>query len=725
MRLRLALLLIAPLPISGAAYAQVSVLTYHNDLARTGQNPNESALTPASVAGGGFGKLFSHALDGEVYAQPLYMPGVYIAGKGPHNAVYVATEHDSVFAFDADSNAGANAQPLWSTSFLNAGAGVTTVPAANVGCGQISPEIGITGTPVIDPVSGTLYLVAMTLENGTYRQRLHALDIATGAERANSPVEVQTPGFVPKNYKQRPGLLLLNGNVYTSWSSHCDIGAYHGWIMAYDAKTLQQTAVYNATPNGNQGSFWGGGAAPAVDANNNIYVVSGNGSFDGNADLGESYIRLSPENGLAAADYFTPYNQAALSDADLDTGSAGTVLLPDAAGSAAHPHLMVGGGKEGRIYLIDRDNMGHFQQGNDGQIPQSLPGAIGGLYGLPAYFNNTVFFSAASDNLKAFSIANGQLSSAPTSRSAATFAYPGSVPSVSSKGNSNGIVWVLEPTNGGTIHAFDASDLSKELYKSSLGSYVKYSTPTIANGKVYSGTENALDVYGLTSVGTPAVLTNAATFITGPLAPGSIVSLFGTFGVNTAAASSGALPTTLGSVQVSIGGILAPLYYVSAAQINAQVPFEVAPGQAAVLVDAGGAVVASGTAAIQATAPGLFTLGSNQAAVVNQDGGANGPNRPAPVGSVVAAYLTGLGPVKPALATGAAAPLDPLDVVNGASAQVGSQSAAVQFAGLSPGSVGLYQVNLTIPQLAAGQYSLTIGVNGVTSNAATIWVAAQ
>ncbi len=705
MRLRLALLLVC-----AAADAQVSVLTYHNDLARTGQNPNEYALSPASVGGGSFERLFAYAVDGEVYGQPLYVPGVYISGKGPHNVVYVATEHDSVYAFDADSNAGANAQPLWSTSFANSGAGIATVPAANVGCGQISPEIGITGTPVIDPAAGTIYLVAMTLENGSYHHRLHALDITTGTERANSPVEVQAAGFVPKNYKQRPGLLLLNGNVYTSWSSHCDIGAYHGWIMAYDAKTLAQTVVYNDTPNGNQGSFWGGGAAPAVDANGNVFVVSGNGSFDGNPDLGESFIRLSPAAGLSVADYFTPYNQAALSNADLDTGSAGTVLLPDAVGSAAHPHLMIGGGKEGRIYLIDRDNMGHYRSSDDGQIPQSLPGAIGALYGLPAYFNNSVYFSAAGDNLKAFSIGNGQLSSAPASKSAAEFGYPGSVPSVSSNGNSNGIVWVLEPTAGGTIHAFDASDVSKELYKSSLGSYVKYSTPTIANGKVYAGTENTLAVYGLSpALAAPAVATNGATFTTGPLAPGSIVSLFGNFGVGTAAASSGALPATLGGVQVAIGGILAPLYYVSATQINAQVPFEVALGQAAIVVSAGGAVVASGTAAIQATAPELFTP----------------EPKAAEAGSIVTAYLTGLGAVQPALATGAVAPLNPLETVSGVTAQVGSQAASVQFAGLSPGSVGLYQVNFQIPQLAAGQYSLTIGVNGALSNAVTISVAAQ
>ena len=268
-----ALLLISLTPLR----AQVIVLTYHNDLARTGQSLTETALTKNALAAGRFMKLFTHAVDGYVYAQPLYVPDVPIPGKGPHNVVYIATEHDSVYAFDADSTDGSNAQPLWQVSFINPAAGITTVPAQNVNCNQIVPEIGITGTPVIDPNTATLYIVAMTLENGAYMHRLHALDITTGSERSNSPVAIratvpgtgeggQTLTFNPRNYKQRPGLLLLNGVVYTSWSSHCDIGAYHGWLIGYDARTLQQVAVYDNTPNGNEGSFRTSGAAPAVDS---------------------------------------------------------------------------------------------------------------------------------------------------------------------------------------------------------------------------------------------------------------------------------------------------------------------------------------------------------------------------------------------------------------------------------------------------------------------------
>ena len=297
--------------------AQFNVLTYQYDNTRAGQNLNEVLLTKANVNANQFGKLFSYPVDGQIYGQPLYLGGVNVAGNGFHNVVFVATEHDSVYAFDADSNSGANAAPLWSVHFTN-GTNITTVPASDVGCGQIEPEMGITSTPVIDPVSGTIYVVAMTKITGSttsYMHQLHALDVTSGAEKPGSPVTIQAsfPGtgeggstvvFAPKNYKQRPGLLLLNGVVYTAWSSHCDIGTYHGWLIAYDAGTLKQVAVYNNTPNANQGSFWAGGAAPAADSSGNIFLVAGNGTFDaesGGIDLGESFIKLSSSGGLQLA----------------------------------------------------------------------------------------------------------------------------------------------------------------------------------------------------------------------------------------------------------------------------------------------------------------------------------------------------------------------------------------------------------------------------------------
>ncbi|HEY7387188.1 MAG TPA: hypothetical protein VH640_01680, partial [Bryobacteraceae bacterium] len=441
----------------------VNVLTYQYDNTRAGVNAQEVILTPANVNALQFGKLFSQPVDGVLYGQPLYLAGIAIPGKGTHNVIYGATEHDSVYAFDADTNQA----PLWQTSFLSAG--VTTVPANDTGCNQIAPEIGITSTPVIDAQSGTIYVVAMTKESGNYVQRLHALDVTTGAEKPGSPVVIQAsvPGtgeggttviFQPRAYKQRPGLLSLNGVVYTLWSSHCDIGTYHGWIIGYDAHSLQQVTVYNDTPNGNEASFWNGGAAPAVDAAGNMYVVAANGSTDfsspTNPDLGESYIRLTTNGGLAVADYFTPFNFAQLNSADADTGSAGVALLGDEAGSAAHPHLMAGAGKEGRIYLLDRDDLGKFNSAGDTQIIQSIPNALGGLFGNPAYFNLRLYFCGAGDPLEAFPVSNARMATTPQSQSPTAFQFPGCVPTISANGTSNGIVWAIDQQ--GLLRAYDA-----------------------------------------------------------------------------------------------------------------------------------------------------------------------------------------------------------------------------------------------------------------------------
>ena len=683
-----------------AVSGQVNVLTYHNDLARTGLNAAEPLLTKAAVGGTQFGKLFENPVDGSVYAQPLYVSQMNIAGKGVHNVVFVATEHDSVYAFDANSQG----DPLWHVSFIDPGAGITTVPAQTTGCGQIAPELGITGTPVIELPTSTLYVVATTLENGQYLHRLHALDISNGAERAGSPVTIQAsvPGtgeggstvtFVPKNYKQRPGLLLFNGQVYTTWSSHCDIGKYHGWVIAYDARTLQRTAVYNNTANGNEGSFWASGAAPAVDSGGNIYLVAGNGTFDadsGGPDLGEAFIKLSTNNGLSVSDWFAPYNAAALNSADLDIGSSGALLLPDEAGSPQHPHLLVSAGKEGRIYVVDRDRMGRFQSGSDSQIPLSLPKTIGALFGIPAYFHNTVYFSGSGDALKAFPIQNGALSNSPSSRSAAVFGFPGSVPSISSNGAADGIVWTVEPSGNGRLHAYDASDLSKELFNSgkrtadSLGSYVKFSTPTVANGAVYAGTQNSVAVFGVAGpVVSTATGVNAADFKPGPVAPGSLVALFGSFGASASTAST----------TVAIDNKTAPLLYAGSNQINLQVPSAITSNSVAGTVAVNGTTVAMFTLTILPTAPAVFGIVPSSAAA----------------GTIVTAYLTGQGGVTPPVADGTAAPVKPLSVVTApVTVLVGNQSAEVLFAGLSPGLVGVAQVNFRIPDLAVGSYSVVI-----------------
>jgi uncharacterized protein (TIGR03437 family) len=712
------------------AAAQVSVLTYHNDLARTGQNLAETTLTPANVNMRQFGKLFSYPVDGYVYAQPLYMPAVAIPGKGTHNVVFVATEHDSVYAFDADSGL---IDPLWQVSFIDPASGVTTVPYQNAfNCTQIVPEIGITGTPVIDPASGTLYLVAMTMEVAggvtSYAHRLHALDLTTGAERSGSPVLIQasvagtgdkgsTVSFIPRNYKSRPGLLLLNGVVYTSWSSHCDAGTYHGWLMGYDAKTLTQVSVYNNTPNGSQGSFWASGAAPAVDAQGNIYLDAGNGTFDadtGGTNLGESFIKLSTSSGLSVVDYFAPFNQLDLNRRDLDTGSSGTLLLPDSAGSPQHPHLLTSAGKEGRIYLLDRDNLGHFQAGSDSQIVQSLAGAVGGMFSIPAYFSGTVYFSGSGDNVKAFPIANAALASTPSSQSATKMGGLGSAPSISANGATNGIVWVTESSGGGILRAYDAANLANEIYDSgqnrardALGSYVKFSTPTIANGKVYAGTQNSLAVYGL--LGSPAVnsggIVNAASYQPGPVAPGSYITLFGQNLAQTVATASYPLPTTLAGTSLTIDGVPAPLYYVSPTQIDAQVPFATASGTATAILTAGGVPLPAVTFTVQPTAPGLFTSGAT-----------------ASVGDVITVYGTGQGMVDTPIADGVRAPDSPVGITAPVAATLGGQPAAVSTATLVPRLAGVFQVSIQIPNLTPGNYPLVVTIGGVPSNTALVTV---
>ncbi len=529
------------------AHAQVGVTTYRNNLARSGENLQETVLTPATVTPTQFGRLFAHPVDGQIYGQPLYLPSVPIPGKGIHNVVFVATAHDTIYAFDADSSTGTNATPLWQVSLANAAAGERPATVSDVlNCNSMTPEIGVTGTPVIDTATGTLYAVAVTVRDTTFIHRLHALDIATGSERPGSPVVIDAfvPGtgdgivsrdgvpFHPYLQKNRAGLLLLNGVVYTAWTSYCDAGPYHGWILGYDAGTLRQVSVFNSSPNAWQASFWMGGAAPAADSDGNIFVVSGNGVFDAHlngTDYGDTFLKLSTTAGLAIADYFTPFNQDYLNRADIDLGSSAAVLLPDAAGSSAHRRLLISAGKEGRIYLLDRDQMGHFNAAGDGQIVQSLEGAIGPLYGSPAYFNQTVYFAASNDVLKAFSLSGGQLKVSPTSQSQQAFGYPGAIPTVSANGSAGGIVWLLEGGYGGTLHAYDASNVARELYNSqmkasrdSLGSFVRFTVPTVANGKVYAGTGNSLAVFGLLNQPPQPSLSavvNSASFQPGPVAP--------------------------------------------------------------------------------------------------------------------------------------------------------------------------------------------------------------
>lgn len=528
MRLRfLSSWLLAACILTVACGAQVSVTTHHNDNARTGQNTQETILTPANVNSTQFGKVFTYRVDGNVYAQPLVLTNITIPGKGVHNVLYIATEHDSVYAWDADHNRGINSMPLWKVSFLNAAQNITVVPSDDISCSDLVPEVGITGTPVIDAASGTMYLVAKTRERGRYTQKLHALDVATGAEKFGGPVTIEASvagsgagssngmvRFDPFRQAQRPGLLLQNGAVYIGWASHCDIGPYHGWVMTYGAQSLQQTGVWLSTPNGDLGGVWAAGEGLPGDGLGNVYPTTGNGSFSahgGGLDYGDSIVKLSLNStGLALTDYFTPYDEGYLSSVDLDLGSGGAILPPDQPAGAAHQHLLLHAGKEGTVYLIDRDHMGGFGFTNNGQIIQSLNLAVGGMWAAPAWWNNRAYFGGSSDYMKMYTFDpyTGMLSSSPASVSPTFYGFPGPTPSVSANGNQDGIVWALQNDGYGNtstvLHAYWAEDLSKELYNTQQnatrddpGGAIKFSVPTIANGRVYVGTSTQVSVYGL------------------------------------------------------------------------------------------------------------------------------------------------------------------------------------------------------------------------------------
>jgi hypothetical protein len=518
-----------------------NVLTYHNDNARTGQNLQETLLTPANVNSTTFGKLFSYSVDGYVYAQPLYVSNVPVAGQ-LRNVVFVATEHNSVYAFDADNQTGT---PLWRVSFVDPANGITTVPYQDTasppgytgpgpvipgGCADLTPEIGISGTPVIDRATGTLYVVAKTKEiNGAavaYEHRLHALDIATGASRPGSgrALQASVPGttlpndgnsrvlFQSLRQNQRAALLLNKNIISISFSSHCVIRPYQGWVLAYDAKTLDQLGAFNVVPNDpkGKGGIWHSGGGPAADASGNVFVMTGDGPFDpspGVDSYSDSVLKLT-NGSLKISDYFTPFNQQELENANADMSAAGPLLLPDQ--SVGPPRLMLSLGKQGVAYLLNRDNLGKFQAGSDSQIVQSFTWGLCGtgrclIFGTPAYFENTVYMAAAGDKLKAYTLGNGQL--ILSGESTNSFPWPGATPVVSANGASNGIVWVVESNGSGApavLHAYSAADVIIELYNSSEnaardnpGPAIKFSVSTVANGKVYVGSQYQVSVFGL------------------------------------------------------------------------------------------------------------------------------------------------------------------------------------------------------------------------------------
>ncbi len=535
-----------------SAQAPVNVLTYHNDNARDGENLNETLLTPANVNTNTFGKLFSNPVDGYVYAQPLYVSHLSIPGQGIHNVVFIATEHNSVYAFDADANSGPTNGLLWHIN-LGPAAVTTTATFTNKNFGtryngnaytDIVPEVGITGTPVIDLASGTLYVDSFTGEISggvtNYFHRLHALNITNGTEQPYSPVLINAtfPGigvgssngksiFNPQQENQRPALTLVGGTVYVAYAGYADTDPYHGWIIGFNETNLTQLTnyVFNTTPNATtaayganagEGGIWMGGGGLAVDSSNNLFFEVGNGTFtatnnSGGTEYGDSFMKLSSAGGLTVTDYFTPYNQSNLAFNDTDLGSGGLMLLPDQPGS--FPHLLVGAGKQGKIYLINRDQMttnnNHYDAtGTVDFVVQTVSSKINGSFDTPAYFNSSIYYAANGDKMKSFSLSNGLLSSSAVFTSANTFNFPGATPSISANGASNGVIWALQMpaslTSFSVLVAY-STNLSTELYNSSqapgnrdlLGGCVKFALPTVVNGKVYVGSQYSFSVFGL------------------------------------------------------------------------------------------------------------------------------------------------------------------------------------------------------------------------------------
>jgi hypothetical protein len=503
------------------AFSQ-DVLTYHNNNARTGLNSSETTLTLTNVNSTSFGKLFTLSVDGLVDAEPLYLSTVPILGSGTHNLLIVVTEHDSVYAFDADTGS-----PIWQITTLKSG----ETTSDDRGCSQVTPEIGITSTPAISRPKGSngvIYVVAMSKDSsGNYHQRLHALDATTGNELHNGPVDIaakfpgtgdnSSGGFVvfdPAQYKERSGLLLVNSSLYLTWASHCDIRPYTGWIMGYNANTLVQKTVLNVTPNGNEGAIWGAGAGLTADGSGNIFFLDANGIFDitltstgfpSSGDYGNAFIKLTTKGGLAVADYFEMDNGPQESDGDVDLGSGGAILIPPMKDSSGNTwKLAAGAGKDSNLYVVNRNDMGMFNP-NSNTMYQELTGALpGGIWSMPAFFKNRLYFGPVGQPILAFEFKDAMLQATPVAQTANTFGYPGATPSVSSNGIQNPIVWATENTSPAVLHAYNGINLH-ELYNTNqaangrdqFGAGNKFIIPLIVDGKVYVGTTTGVGVFGL------------------------------------------------------------------------------------------------------------------------------------------------------------------------------------------------------------------------------------
>ncbi len=725
--------------------AQAPVLTGGYDMARTNADVNETILNPATVSPAQFGRVFTLPADGQIWAQPLYLPNVAVPGQGTHNIVYIATAHNTVYAYDADTAA----PPLWSAN-LGPSIPSTAFDTAARPYTDITPEIGIIGTPVIDPGTGTLYVVAGTIENASFYYQLHALDAAAGTEKFGAPVTISAvvPGngddseygyvaFNPGQHLQRPALLLLNGVVYVAFGSHGDAGVWHGWIMGYNASdVIEQTAVFNTSPNGYGGSLWHSGRGLSADSAGNIYAVTSNGTTDETSDFSENVLKLSP--GLRVTDWFAPSDAELLNSDDDDLGSSGAVLLPG--------NLLLTGGKQGVVYLLDSAQLGGMTA-NDSQIFGSFPAASIGIFNMAVWNRSggpVLYLTGGNAPVDAYPLFGDQLVSTPSSMSASGYGVAFNGMTISANGGTpgSGILWMITADSWplpstGTLHAFNADNLGEELWNSSinlgrdaLGQFIKFANPTVANGKIYAPTSSgALAVYGqlpASTSSTPVItgLVNGASYAAGRVAPGEIVEVFGqnlgpeslvtgTFEAN------GNLSTNVAGTQVNFNGIAAPVIYASSNAVSAIVPFQLPTGApVSVQVAAGGQTSTAGPFSVAGTAPGIFTddsSGSGQAAVLNEDYSLNSDLNPAAPGSIVILYGTGGGEFN----------ADSGELLASTTATVGGQPATILFAGQAGGEVGgVVQVNLQLPEGVTGDLPVVLTIGGATTQA-TATVAVQ
>ena len=737
---------------AGAVRAQVDVLTANYDNNRTSANLNEGILNANNVNPTQFGKLWTYPVDGQVYAQPLYVHALSIPGKGTLNVLYVATMHNSVYAFDADGSSGT--APLWQVN-LGSTVDPATFGTAAQPYSDILNEIGILGTPVIDRVGGTIYVVDETLADGGAAFFLHALDLSTGGEKLNGPVQIQatvagsgwggtgdaSDGELPllaAGHIQRPGLLLANGSIYIGFGSHGDYPPWHGWIVAYNAADLpQQTAVFNTTPSTAGSAIWQGGRGLAAGADGSVYCSTGNGNYDGVTSWGESVLRLTPT--LSVADWFTPAEYAAWTDEDADFGSNGPILVPGT-------NSVIAGGKAGLVALVDGTDMGH--EGLDTNALQVFEAVPTGKFAIfnAALWNRPdgpIFYTWGSqDALREFQMQNNGLfnTTSLALNNSVQNALPFSGMTVSSNSfvPDSGIFWATTVATetlpaAGTLHAFNALNVSQELWNSdmqgsrdALGNYTKFANPTVVNGKVYVPTDsNQVTVYGLLPVPGITAVVNAASFTSSAIAPGELISIFGnSIGPSVPAGlqvdSSGNVPVSIAGLTVTFDGAPAPLLYASAGQINAVTPFAVADKSATVMrVSAPGGAAFTVTLPVSIAAPAVFaTSAAGQGAILNADLSVNSAANPAARGSWIAIYATGAGLLTPAVADGTIVPATNLPLaIAPIGVTIGGQAAMVGYQGAAPGLVaGVVQINAQVPTgvTPGAAVPVTIGAGGAT-----------